>query len=221
MYMDVYEAIRRRRSVRVFTHGVSPNVLRRLLLAGTQAPSGSNVQPWEFILIEDAAVIAQLAEHKYQQTLKMTLDELVLEEPSVIERIYAQTLEPPPSLWRAERQREAYRNCTVVAVCHQTGHGRGRKPWMRVENIASTWMCIEHIALAATAEGLGVVTSIFREEHQVAVEQLLALPDNYELATILLIGGPGEPPPEPRSGRRAPFSWLHHNRFGTPLSGDG
>ena len=212
--MDVYEAIRRRRSVRVFTHGVSPNVLRRLLLAGTQAPSGSNVQPWEFILIDDPPIIEQIAEHKYQQTLKMRIDRMILDDPQMIEQIYQQTLDMPLPLQGAVRQRNAYQNCAVVAVCNKKGHGIGRKPWMNVENIASTWMCIENMALAATADGLGMLTSILREEHKVAVEKLLGIPEDYELATMVLIGVKGEVPGERRGGVRPAFSWLHKNRFG-------
>jgi nitroreductase len=212
--MDVYEAIDQRRSIRVFTHAVSEDQLRKLILAGTKAPSGSNVQPWEFILIDDPKLIEQIAEHKYQQTLKMRIDQMILGDPRLIEPIYLQTLEPPLSLQSAERQRNAYRNCTVVAVCHQKGHGIGRKSWMNVENIASTWMCIQNIALAATADGFGTVISILREEHKIAVEQLLGLPDDYELATLLLIGVKGEVPRERRGRVRPAFSWLHVNRFG-------
>jgi nitroreductase len=216
--MDVYDAIHHRRSIRVFTSSVSNDQLRKLLLAGTKAPSGSNVQPWEFIVIDDPNLIAQIAEHKYQQTLKMRIDQLVLDDPQIIDLIYRQTLDPPLSLRSAERQRDAYRSCTVVAVCQQRGHGIGRKPWMNVENIASTWMCIQNIALAATADGLGTVTSILREEHKIAVEQLLGLPDDYELATMLLIGVIGEVPGARRGGVRPAFSWLHKNRFGTPVA---
>ena len=216
--MDVYEAIETRRSVRVFEQNVSEEQLRKLLLAGTKAPSGSNVQPWEFIIIDDPKIIEQIAERKYQQTLKMRIDRLILDDPSVIEPIYRQTLEQPLSLQSAVRQRDAYRNCTVVAVCNKKGHGIGRKPWMRIENIASTWMCIENMALAATADGLGTVTYILREEHKVAVEKLLGIPEDYELATIVLIGVRGEVPGERRGRVRPAFSWLHKNRFGTAAS---
>lgn len=132
--MDVYEAIEKRRTIRSFKQGVSEEQLHRLLLAGVKAPSGSNVQPWEFIVIDDPRIIEQIAEHKYQQTLKMFLDDMVLNNPSAIEQICQQTLEPPLSLGRAERQKNAYRSCVVVAVCTQKGHGIGRKPWMNVEN---------------------------------------------------------------------------------------
>jgi len=85
---------------------------------------------------------------------------------------------------------------------------------MNIEDIASTWMCIENMALAATADGLGMVTSILREEHKVAVEKLLGIPEDYELATMVLIGVKGEVPGERRAMRPA-FSWLHENKFGT------
>ena len=69
--MDTYEAIEKRRTVRTFRQGVSEDQLRKLLLAGANAPSGSNVQPWEFIIIDDPKTIDQIAEHKYQQSLEM------------------------------------------------------------------------------------------------------------------------------------------------------
>jgi nitroreductase len=83
---------------------------------------------------------------------------------------------------------------------------------MNVENIASTWMCIENIALAAIADGLGIQISILREEHKIAVEQLLSIPEDHELATMLMIGVPAELPRA--RALRPDFSWLHKNRFG-------
>lgn len=51
---DFYEAVRRRRTVRDFLPDPVPEeVLRRCLEAARLAPSSSNLQPWEFILIRD------------------------------------------------------------------------------------------------------------------------------------------------------------------------
>lgn len=192
--MDVYKAIEKRRTIRSFKQGVSEDQLRKIILAGVKAPSGSNVQPWEFIIIDDSKIIEQIAEHKYQQSLKT----------------------PLISQQQASNQKHAYRNCTVIAVCNRKGRTNERKPWMNIENIASTWMCIENIALAATADGLGIVPSIFREEHKVAVEKLLDIPEDYELTTMVLIGVQGEVPNKRDFGVLRPdFSWLHRNRFGS------
>jgi len=213
--MEVYEAIEKRRTIRSFKQGVSEAQLHKLLLAGVKAPSGSNIQPWEFIIIDNPETIEKIAEYKYQQTLKMTLDNLFLNDPGTIEQVYQQTLKIPYSTQRSMRQKEAYRNCTVIAVCNQKGHGIGRKPWMNVENIASTWMCIENMMLAATAEGLGIQISILREEYKIAVEKLLSIPEDFELATMLLVGVPAETPRKKEFGSARPdFNWLHRNKFG-------
>ncbi len=214
--MELYEAIEKRRTIRSFRQGVSEQQLGRLLLAGVKAPSGSNVQPWEFIIVDDPKIIEQIAEHKYQQTLKMALDTMFLNDPSTIEKVFDPNRQIPVSPRGAVRQKEAYRRCTVVAVCNQKGHGIGRKPWMNVENIASTWMCIENMMLAATGDGIGIQISILREEHKTGVEKLLGITEDYELATMLLIGVPSESPPGREFGTARPdFSWLHRNNLGT------
>ncbi|MFC1860583.1 nitroreductase family protein [Chloroflexota bacterium] len=212
--MDVYEAIEKRRTIRNFKQGISEDQLRKLLLAGVKAPSGSNVQPWEFIIIDDSKIIQQIAECKYRQTLKMRIDQMVLDDPGIIENICEQTLEPISLQRTMEQQKNNYLNTTVIAVCNKKGHGIGRKPWMNIENIASIWMCIENMALAATADGLGIQISILREENQIAIEKLLDIPEDYELATMVLIGVKEEEPGERRGGVRPAFSWLHKNRFG-------
>ena len=79
------------------------------------------------------------------------------------------------------------------------------------------WMCIENMAIVATAEGLGIVPSSFWEEHQEAVEKLLGIPEGYKLATVMLIGVQEGYPKEkyPAASRRPDLSWLHRNRFGS------
>jgi len=69
--MEVYEAIEKRRSVRVFKQGVSEEQLRRIILAGTKAPSGSNIQPWEFIIIDEPGII------EHPESLKKSISKLL------------------------------------------------------------------------------------------------------------------------------------------------
>ena len=70
--MDVYEAIEKRRTIRIFKKGAAEDQLRRIVLAGTKAPSGGNRQSWEFILIDEREIIDQLAEIKYQLNRKFS-----------------------------------------------------------------------------------------------------------------------------------------------------
>ena len=51
--MEVFEAIRGRRSVRRYTdQPVSCELIDQILEAGTWAPSAKNIQPWRFIVVQ-------------------------------------------------------------------------------------------------------------------------------------------------------------------------
>jgi hypothetical protein len=145
--------------------------------------------------------------------MKMRIDQVVLDNPASIEQFYTRTGKPL-SVKGISGQKDNYLASTVVAVCNQKGHGIGRKPWMNIENIASAWMCIENILLAATADGLAAQISIFREEHKIAVEKILDIPEDCELTTVLLLGETEEKPGAKKIGLRPDYSWLHKNRFG-------
>ncbi len=59
--MDALEAIRRRRSVRKYTgESIQRKDLEKIVDAGRLAASGSNQQPWDFIVITDRTMINQL-----------------------------------------------------------------------------------------------------------------------------------------------------------------
>jgi nitroreductase len=60
--MDVLEAIYTRRSVRDFTdEPVTPEQLKKILKAGSWAPSGLNNQPWRFVVVRSAGKRRELA----------------------------------------------------------------------------------------------------------------------------------------------------------------
>jgi nitroreductase len=59
--METFEAIQKRRSVRQFTGEIIPREhLEKIVDAGRMAASGSNRQPWDFIVVTDQAMIEQL-----------------------------------------------------------------------------------------------------------------------------------------------------------------
>jgi nitroreductase len=60
--MDVFEAIKGRRSVRAFKREDVPvGMVEKLIDAGRWAPSAGNIQPWEFIIVRKAEVKRKLA----------------------------------------------------------------------------------------------------------------------------------------------------------------
>ena len=107
---------------------------------------------------------------------------IIVDGPELIEQIaehkYQANLAGGRPKDECQVQKECYKNCSIVAVCNVKGHGQA----------VSAWMCIQNMALAATAEGLGCVPSTFGGAFQQQVGQFLGLPDAAEVATIMLIG---------------------------------
>jgi nitroreductase len=61
--MDTLDAIRTRRSVRRYLDQPVPlELIQKLLAAAMQAPSARNEQPWQFVVIDDRAVLAAIPE---------------------------------------------------------------------------------------------------------------------------------------------------------------
>ena len=61
--MEVHEAIRTKRSTRVFTAQRPPrDVIERILNAGRRAQSSKNTQPWVFVVVEDRETLKKLSE---------------------------------------------------------------------------------------------------------------------------------------------------------------
>lgn len=61
--MDVFEAIRLRRSIRRYRDIEIPHAnIERLLEAARLAPSGSNLQNWKFIVVKDKNIRKKLAQ---------------------------------------------------------------------------------------------------------------------------------------------------------------
>ncbi|MFQ6125823.1 MAG: nitroreductase family protein [Candidatus Heimdallarchaeota archaeon] len=66
--MDVFEAIRGRRSVRKYqTKEISEELITKLLSTAIMAPSAGNRQAWEFIIVHDPITKTELARAAYNQ----------------------------------------------------------------------------------------------------------------------------------------------------------
>jgi nitroreductase len=61
--METWDAVRARRNVRQYTDQPIPRSdLERILEAGRRAPSASNWQPWNFVVVTDRDQLVELAE---------------------------------------------------------------------------------------------------------------------------------------------------------------
>ncbi len=145
--MELYDAIRARRSVRSYEDRPVPReALDRLLEAARQAPSANNVMPWRFVVVTDQATRAAIADSG-------TYGKFLVKTPVVIAAI---------------------------------GDAAAAPKWYAVD----TAIALEHIALAATAEGLGSCwIGSFEEE---TLRRLLGVPEAQRVVALLALGYPKE-----------------------------
>ena len=85
--MDVFEAIKGRRSIRAFTkEPISDKEIKKLIDAARWAPSAGNIQPWEFVIVRDSKV-------KHGLAAAAALDQTFIEEAPVVIVVCADQLQ--------------------------------------------------------------------------------------------------------------------------------
>jgi nitroreductase len=78
-YMDFFEVIERRRSIRKFKPDpISTTDLKKILEAARLAPSGSNRQPWYFIVIRDLETKRLISVAANNQTFIAEADTIIV-----------------------------------------------------------------------------------------------------------------------------------------------
>jgi nitroreductase len=184
--MELYEAIEKRRTIRKYKAPATAEQIKKITLAGTKAPSRQNIQPWEFIHVEDPEIAGQIAQAKYEMTLKVTQDN-------------------PNSEKMSAAQRDSFQNASVLAVCH---HPKGdESAWLAIENI-----CLAAVAEGLgsgiafyAGEGKNKVESMLQlpEDYSLTCVLKIGVPgeegyDRYD---------------SPYGDRRPEYSWLHKNRY--------
>ena len=77
--MDTFECIKKRRSIRSYKRESVPEEdLRKILEAGTWAPSAGNRQSWEFIIVRDRQRKIDLSYAAYEQDFIVRADTVIV-----------------------------------------------------------------------------------------------------------------------------------------------
>ena len=203
---SVYDTIFARRDVRGEFTGepADADVLRRILSAAHAAPSVGLSQPWDFILIEDAAIRHEFWAHVDGERRVFSAS-LPPERTALFDRI------------RVEGIREASAS-VIVTYDPDRGspHVLGRHA-IADAGLYSVCLAIENLWLAATAEGWGVGwVSFYREAY---LQELLSIPARIKPVAWLCLGPVTHHQSVPdleRLGwrRREPLeAVLHHDRW--------
>ena len=198
--VGLFEAIHSQRAIRYFKPDPVPDdMIRRLIEAGTKAPSGGNRQGWKFLVVSDQALKDKIGEY-YELGW---------------EHVYG-SLNPAPSELPARVRRSAdhlartmARVPVLIVACieHDGGPstmGRG----------GSIFPSVQNILLAARAMGLGSCLTSLHKRYEDEIKALLGIPENVETAAILPVGFPSD---DSRYGptRRAPVEEVtYRERWG-------
>jgi nitroreductase len=175
--ISLFEAIDTQRALRYIKPDPIPSeMLDRILLAASKAPSGGNNQPWEFVIIQDQGVKDQIAKF-YKQAWDDSYGKskdpgpLGARSYSSAEHLASHIAEAP--LW------------IIICVRHNGAPetmGRG----------SSVFPAVQNMLLAARGLGLASVLTTFHTRFEKEVAEILDLPENVQTAALLPFGFPEE-----------------------------
>src|SRR3954454_18209520 len=178
---DLFEIIRTTRSMRRLKPDPVPReVIRKILEAGTAAPSGGNMQRWRFLVVRDPEVKRRVAVY-----YKRAWDEQAAPRykagapaPGVDAERFARMLEAAQYL--ADHIHEAP---VWIVPCLE---GATATRWSG----SSIYPAVQNMLLAARALGLGATLTTLHLNFEKEVEAILGLPPDAHTYAILPIGYP-------------------------------
>jgi len=210
--VNIYEAVRSRRSVRGFLgRPVPAAALTRVLSAALRAPSGGNLQPWRLYLLSGSRLEDLKSRVRRRIAAGDSGDPLPVQPyPADLPAVYAQRL--------ADAGGRRY-GAAGIARGDQEGRARiraGNREWLGApaarfcyldeQMLPPQWMdsgiFLQSVMLLLRAEGLDSCPQIAWAEYHRTVAEVIKPPDGHVLACGMSIGyaDPNEPqPPMPRA----------------------
>ncbi|RFZ45028.1 5,6-dimethylbenzimidazole synthase [Mycobacterium marinum] len=182
--MPLEDAMRTQRSIRrLKSDPVDDSLVLHLLELAMKAPTGSNVQNWEFIVVKDREVVAKLGRLNrramqlfgpiYRRSIARRGDEKMLRLQKAVQ-------------WQADHFEEIP---VVVVACL-----RGViAPWPRISTSSaygSIYPAVQNLLLAARAAGLGAGLITVPLWSTVLARRALGLPWNMTPCAVVPLGWP-------------------------------
>jgi nitroreductase len=187
--VDTYQAIRARRTIRDFEpRPIDRAALDRILEAGLRAPMHDPKGGRRFIVVDDAAVRAELVRgfwrERTPEETAAVVDSWELESPEQ-RAMFLDALPKQAAMLLSAG--------ALVMVCFRQTEPllEAKASLHQLNAFAEVWSCLENILVAASAEGIFGVTKIPSTPAETRhVRQTLQIPDEYEVACYLALGYP-------------------------------
>jgi 5,6-dimethylbenzimidazole synthase len=188
---ELLELMRKRRSIRRFkSDSVPDQYINKILEAGRWAQSGSNAQPWEYIVVKNQDTKNKLAE-KWVPTRLHTYNIEQIRRPDMIHHALSKPQGTPPGSWKDAPVLIVVcgdRRTLMTSVLYMNFiTTEGGPSSVFIKNMSNT---VHNMHLAAAALGLGSqwlsVDYVFEQD----VRAILGIPAVLEIHSIIAIGYP-------------------------------
>lgn len=176
--MDFFDVTNTQRAMRrLKTDDVSDDDLWTILQTAIMAPSGGNLQPWNFIVVRDAEK-------------KRKIGEWYLEGWEQSYGPARETILADPARAKAYKSADhlARNIASVPVLIFATLRMGASNPGIIAG--ASIYPAVQNLMLAARALGLGTTLTTLHRGHEEDIRKLLGIPDGVETMAMIPIGHP-------------------------------
>lgn len=186
--MEFFDLVRNMRAMRRLKPDPVPlSLVRKVLDAGVQAPSGMNSQPWSFVVVQDEDGKAFLAKH-YRAALESRFGaNLSIDEND--DSSFGRTVRSV--IYQMEHLHETP---ILLLVC-------GKRDWPFVvsekdrvglapPNYGAIYPCVQNILLACRAVGLGAALTTMHQLFQPELHERFGIPEEWGVVSMIPIGFP-------------------------------
>jgi nitroreductase len=182
--MPLEEAMRTQRAIRrIKSDPVDDSLVLHILELAMKAPTGSNAQNWEFIVVKDREVVAKLGRLNrlamnafgpiYKRTLQKRMDDKMLRIEKAVR-------------WQADH----FDDIPVVVVACIKGVIAPYPTIAASSAYGSIYPAVQNLLLAARAAGLGAALITMPLWSTFAAKRVLGLPWNVTPCAVVPLGWP-------------------------------
>lgn len=204
------EAVTQRRATQGFnTDPIADEVLHELLGLALLAPSGYNLQPWKFIVVQN--------QDNKERLMKVAMNQAKVAEAPVVVIACAN-----PNGWRDDLDK-------VIAMARETGQIKDDNVASQMREKASTYLSsvdnrvwatkqtmIAFTHLMLLAESYGIDTAPMEGFNEVEVKAEFNIPDDFLVLALLAMGYRSKPD-RPYGGRFELGERVCFERYGNPV----
>jgi nitroreductase len=190
--VDLYEGLLTTRAMRRFTDDpVTDMEIETCLRAAVQAPSGGNIQPWQFLVVRDAEARASLGDiyrrayDRYERTLLRVV--APFKNPDA-QASWDRTVRASRHL--AEHLGEAAALVLFLMPDVDLTLRDDEGPMDIGTTYASVYPAVQNFMLAARGLGIGTaLTTVYRIHHD-EVRAVCDVPDGFQVVALVPMGRP-------------------------------